>query len=313
MARVFTKDWLEQLKHRYEKPGISAPPVFRVATTSKFQPIRDEIENWFSSLPVASQEKLLINLRNPNSFIQTYNELSIAGFLLQFNYEIEYENEIEGLTPDWLVRTIDKTEFIVEVFSRVVSNKEKLQQVQISELWERLRKIPVGVGIFLRYENLSNIPKLDSGVIKKIATEVRLWLEKEKPEPNTVRTFYGVIFEIKNYNSKWFRPALAGPSSGAFVVNNEPIREGIEEKVRKYKDLTTNLNLPLIVAIVPSFDTAIDVDDIEEVLFDKELFIKRPVLSAVIGLWRDSMCNYRTAVYHNPNALYPLTEKMLKI
>ena len=313
MPLIFTEDWIKELKHRYEKPGISAPPIFHVATAEKWQPLRDEIENWFSLLSNTSQEKLLINLRNPTSFIQTYNELAIAGFLLQLGYELDYESEIDGFTPDWHVKTKDKIEFIVEVFSRIISNKEKSQQAQVSELWERLRKIPIGVGIFLRYENLSNIPKLDSGLIKRIATEAKDWLERELPEPNSIRTFYGVSFEIKSYNSKWARVVLAGPSSGAYVVNNEPIHKGIEEKVRKYKNLITNLNLPLVIAVVPSFETAIDVDDLEEILFDKELFVKRPILSAVIGLWRNSMCNYQTVVYYNYNAQNPLSENVLQV
>ncbi len=331
MVKVFEENWIEKLKQRYEKPGVSAPPVFRVATSDNWSSVRDEIENWYSHLSEPSQEKLLVNLRNPDSFIQTYNELAVAGYLLQFGYQLEYESKLNGLTPDWIVRNKDETKFIVEVFSRVVSDKVKAQQTQISELWKRLKPIPIGVGLFIRYENLSDIPKLDSSLTKRIASKVRFWLNNESPKPKTEKTFHGVSFEIMGYDSNRSHVSLAGPVGKAFPVHSEPISEEIEEKIKKYKDLSDNLNLPLVVAVVPSFETGIDVDNLEEILFGNEafavagadsgyfiredngLFTKRSILSVVIGLWRNSICNYQSAIFHNPNAQYPLPEKMLKI
>lgn len=313
MEKVFEESWIKQLKLRYNKSGISAPPVYRVATLDEWRDIRDEIENWFVQLSEFSQKKLLLNLRNPNSFLQTYNELAVAGSFLELNYDLEYESNIEGLTPDWIIKKDNETLFIVEVFSRVVPEKIGKRQTQISELWTRLKEIPIGVALFISYENLSEIPQLDSKITKNIANRVRIWLNEETPEPKTTKVFNGMVFKVLSYNSKWSHVILAGPSSGGFTVNNQPIYEGIEEKVKKYKNLLDELNLPLVVAVVPSFDTALGADDIEEVLFDRELFDKRPILSAVIGLWRNSMCNYQIAIYHNPKAVYPISEKMLKI
>lgn len=326
MPAVFENDWIEQLRDRYEKPGVTAPPVYRVATQEFWQPIRDEIEKTFGSLSKISQQKLLPKLRNPESFLQTYNELAVGGYFLQFGFRIEYERQFDRLTPDWLVSKDGEPFFLVECFTRTVSQEVESQQKAISELWQRIREIPVGVGIDISYQDQSSPVILNPALTKRIVGRLKNWLIRQEPEDGESINIEGLDFRIIYHNPKRSSPGLIGPSpSAAFVVNDLPVRTEIENKIRKYEELASALRLPLIIAITPGFETAIEVDDLENILYGEEvfqflndgtarigrrengLFGRKPGLSVLLGLWKSGF-TWRPAVFHNPDANYPVAE-----
>ncbi len=332
MQIVFEEKWIQELRERYERPGVYAPGLFRVATDTYWKYIRDEIEKWFALLSQESQVSLIKNLRNTKSFLHAYNELAVAGIFLDLGFQVEYEKECNGLTPDWLIISKDKTtSFLVEVFSRVSSKEEESRERQTSELTRRLELIPVGISLLVRYQDLSHLVELNSQLTKRVANLVSKWLtEKTRTLRETVE-FNGLVFEVIGYNKK-SHVLVAGPTSGAFVVNNMPVVENIEEKVAKYKNISETLEIPLIVAIVPSFNTAIEVDNLEEILFGNEVFVVRNdgstysyidetglfrkynILSAVIGLWRNSKgSGWSRAMFNNPDALFPFPGAVQKL
>jgi hypothetical protein len=330
MSTIFTNEWVEELVARYGKPGTVTPALFNFVTGERWQRLRDVVDARLNGLADECREKFLLNFTNPDTFRTAYNELAVAGPFIDRNFRIEYERTTDGLTPDWFVEATDGTTFLLEVFSRATSKELESWEIQTMDLWNRLGQIPVPVGLFIRCSDPLQRPRLDSGVNKQIAAEVADWLTSaDRPRASDRFEALGLSFEITYYNSKRSHVAVAGPSSGAYMVGNEPVRRAIETKVKKYEKLCRENDLPLVVGIAPSFGSAIGEEDLEHVLFgdrvmtvlsdgstsslveNNGVFARRNVLSAVIGFWSDRP-GAPTRTFYNPAANIPLSKDVLE-
>lgn len=201
--KIFTHQFLTDIKTRYEKRGVIAPPLYRFATVEEFKPLRETLQTWVDRLPNKSQVAIVRNLRNPKSFYHTYNELKIAAFLLQRYVQIEYEQEFDGVTPDWCVKNeTGHVMFIVEVLTKEVSAEDRSLSTRISELWEKIRKMEIPVGIHLGYGDEFDQRTLDSKQIKDIVIELEKWL-RSSPLLGATITIENFDIELIRYNEKY--------------------------------------------------------------------------------------------------------------
>ncbi len=328
MPSLFKEERIEQLKARYEMPGIKPPALYNFVCFEKWLPIREELDGWFQMLTTDSQEKFLVNFWNPDAFIQSYNELNAVGLFLAKGFQAHYEPVIDDLTPDWLIETKDRS-FILEVFSRLPPADIEARDRQVTDLWDRLLEIKIGANLLLSYEKLRDLPELNPQINKAIARDVRLWLSDEvNLVSGSEYATMGLTFTLASFDPRRARVGLAGPTSSAFFVDSQPVKKTLDEKVKKYAELAAMNGLSLVVGIAPSFTSGIDEEELDDILTGDEVFVvsadgsghrsrknngildKRPSLAAVIGIWRENFA-LRTIVVRNPNAELPLDEYIL--
>jgi len=328
--QVFSEEWVQKIRRRYERlPDYQRPLIYLVATSDKFQTVRDEVEQWVGELPDDEQFKVIPRLRSSRRFTQTYHELVVGNILREFGYQAEYEKALNGLTPDWYVHPSSKRTpaFIVEVLDVNVSDTTNSEQRQIRALLGRLRSIPVGVvlGIELYRAKVT----LDQKRNKMIAARIQQWLTDDVPPVGAQLSIDGIVFKIIHRDISY--PSVrALATAGMFWVNPKALRDSLETKVHRYKDLATQASIPLVIGVVADPQTGLDADDLWDVLFGQEVYevtfeestgaivegrpIRKanglfrkasPALSATIWLWGASGEWQIRAVY-NPNALNPL-------
>lgn len=179
--RVFNEKFVQQICAKYEKRSEYNRPFFYfVATDDDYQSLRTEIEDLTADLPQAAQAKVIHSLQCPKSFMQTYHELVAGNLFKRLGYHIEYEKTINGLSPDWYVHPKEKMlAYIVEVFTDYISDNNRSEQGQVSDLHGRLQQITVGVVLHISYDNeYEKEVVLNPKNNKEIIASVTHWLIK---------------------------------------------------------------------------------------------------------------------------------------
>ncbi|MFA7682046.1 MAG: hypothetical protein WCX61_03385 [Candidatus Peribacteraceae bacterium] len=95
------------------------------------------------------------------------------------------------------------------------------------------------------------------------------------------------------------------------VDDRSDIGSIVLKKVTKYKEITKEAHLPLVVCIVPNIHKYIDEQDICASLkdwhaFDLDVNPSSEYLSAVICMWHKFPSGSTFGEIHNPNAKYPI-------
>src|SRR6266446_3236375 len=99
---VFDPEWIAKQKSKYGPlPDYERPKPYWFWTSDESQGLRDLIEQWVDPLQTADRQKIISRLRQPKLFEQTRNELAVGDSLRRMGHTIEYEAELQGLTPDW--------------------------------------------------------------------------------------------------------------------------------------------------------------------------------------------------------------------
>lgn len=329
MTLVFTEDWIDTLRGRYQR-ALLKPPLYYVALEHANESVREQIEEWVTRLPDEVRNRVISLLRNPDHFVHTYHELAVGSSFERYGYRAYYEPNLEGQTPDWLVETDDKaSRFLVEVFTADPTAGDQAQARQLDELTNRLERIEIPVALILMVRG--NDVTLNSGISKEIARQVKEWLVSEPSVGKTLEV-KGIKFEILNYNPNYSKLQLA-ISVPATWVKKDSLRTNIQKKIAKYK----RLGMLIVVAVVPDFYTGLDLDDLDDVLlgqetvrvaFDKDtmevlsqvtarrsdgLFDQLPELSAVMWVCHRERGKWGYRVIRNPSAARPLQADIFMI
>src|SRR5262249_38276229 len=155
---------------------------------------------------------------------------------------------------------------------------------------------------------------------KAIVRAVRAFLQKDPPLRTDLRVDGMVISLLAR------SPNLSSVSCGfsclPFFVDGAPMVEAVREKVQKYRGVVEALSLPLVVCVVPAFNTARELPELQRAVLGDErcrlmqeggvlpwgehnrdnngLFAKYPALSAVTLV---HLTGYRAthALIHNPS------------
>ena len=329
--RVFSNEWVEGIKRRYERlPPYQRPVIYSIAVDKDRESLRSEIEAWVERLPSTSREKLIPRLRSPRNIQQSYNELAVGHTLIEFGYELEYEQQIDGLTPDWFVHSRGEAPaFVIEAFTANAPENRVADINKCGHLIARLHSIPVDVTLRINTDTTGALP--DQRESKRIKDAVERWLTSDIPTIGSRMNLSGLTFEVVRKNSNNQHVLCIGPvSSGhTFWVNTEPLKKNITDKVKKYRVLGSK-GIPLVVGIVADFFTALSRDDLENVLFgdeaiqllyeestgdvvgqrtirhDNGLFVEiDPALSAIMWVSREAG-TWKAEAIHNPGAVNPL-------
>jgi hypothetical protein len=166
-----------------------------------------------------------------------------------------------------------------------------------------------------------------------IVGAVRTWLEGGDSRIGSQFCNGGLQFEII-FRGRGFPGIQFIGFSRCVFVNPAPLRRKLKEKVEHYRDLATQNNIPLLVAVVADIRTGYDREEFENVLFghivhdvaeDKangswqvqgvrrerdSLFDEEPVLSGAIWVSRRDV-TWAMNGYANPTACRPLPPELV--
>jgi len=331
--QVFTDEWVAQLKERYgTRPAYQKPRNYFLAVEDYNQGIRLRIEEWVAALPAPVHHNLIQRLRSPKNFIHTYHELVVGDLLRRKGFDLEYEKEKDGLTPDWFVRAKGGIPaFVLEVFTSDLSLNRSSEQKQIRQLRSRLEEIPVGVALHVRSERLN--VSVDDRRCKDISDRVRRWLMENEPSEGAQLELDEFTFHVARVNKQYPNVQPIGPST-AFAVNRESLRKNLHAKIKKYRKVVKDRALPLVIGVIADFGTGLTLDDLETELqgrivdniitdstgmvvgreinkMDDGLFTMEPFLSAVVWVERVASEAWVMKAIHNTSAMNALPDGAL--
>lgn len=295
----FDEKYIELLREKERTGKLSklARPAFRLATYPKWEPPRDSINEIFKNLPTDSQSRLRKKRNVFENISQTVNEIKVGFYLVNEEYEIEHEKKIDNLTPDWFVTTKDNKNFIIEVFTRTISDKNKIESEYLTDLIALSKNIPIGACLCIKPRTKNKEIDWSDDLIIKVVTELEDWLGS-KPSLHSKKESHEIEFELWAYSEK-FNYVYYAITDGAFIVNSMPVKHNIGSKVEKYRDICNKNNLPLVVACLPSFSTGIGKEEFEEIC--DYLFNNYPNLSSIWAFIEDNV-----EIFDNPKALFPI-------
>lgn len=332
-SHVFTPEWIAQQTRRYgNSPAHARPTLYNLWTSQESAADRAVIEEWVEQVPPERRPRVISNLRSPDQFTQTYNELAVGDSLRRAEWVVEYEPEIEGLRPDWLARPRGRAPgFILEVLSSMPPAERRRHDEGWDVLRRRLEAIPSSALLYIQppFYDGSDEPILPPAGPrqKEIARNVTQWLKTNPPDGEGYE-IDGITIRFLGRNPRE-NSVDCGVGCLPFWVESDPLRDAIKEKAGKYRELSQSLGLPFVVCALPDFgsgrglrelvDAVLGVErcrlvenregrPCEEVYRANEgLFARYPTLSAVtLGDLQKHRVTH--TVLHNPSATFPLGE-----
>jgi len=331
--RVYTQDWIESLQRSFDnRLTYEHPKGYQFFTSDECQPCRDRVEEWVESLVSPEKwEGMIQRLRSPEC-IHAYNELGVGDSLRRMGYSVEYEADIQGLTPDWLVHGgQSRSRFIVEVItSNPPENRERCDAG-----WDRLRRrleeLPGDASIILKPRvELSGddpAPPPAEEQHKDICEKVHDWLGANHHEYEELETEQCVVVFCGRIEGQHHVSCSVGCSP--FLIDAAPLWEAVREKARKYRKVAQTLAIPFVVCVVPAWESGRDFNELQTAALGTEylrlfrvpgggsrcethrksngFFSKYPTLSAVsFAQWNGREFAHKPL--HNDCASCPLDE-----
>ena len=113
---IFSDDFIKQLPEIDNFYNTSVVMLCKYNTTPSIK-LRNQIELWFSLLPVEDKADILARIRSLNykEHDSAFYELLFHQYFLEEGWKIEMHPLLSGLTPDFKVVTKKNLEFYVEV------------------------------------------------------------------------------------------------------------------------------------------------------------------------------------------------------
>jgi hypothetical protein len=278
----FDEDYIKFLKAKEFAGTLAkrARPALRLAILPEWAPLRDSINSLCSNLPLDSQKKLRAKRNDLQNIWQTTNEIKVGAHLVDLNYEIEHEKKFGARTPDWFVKHKDGSRsFIIEVFTKTLSDESKLENEYLTDLSDLSKNIPIGAVLIIKPRPKNNPLAWSDEFVRTVVGDLGEWL-KSNPQPGSSVNINGLEFTLVNYSEK-FNYVHYAVSYEAFVVNTISVKNSIEEKVERYRKVCNENQLPLVIACLPDFSTAIEKEEFEEICLHGNLFQGNPELSSV--------------------------------
>jgi len=241
---VYPQRWVNKYLNMRSNDEIKGP-LYNLVTQPENEVFRNQLNEWVNLLPKSAQNKIIPNLQNDNTLIEAYNELRVGDILRRQKYTLEYEKKIDDLTPDWYALDNNNIPFLVEVFSYRSSAVIQLFNKWLADLRDKLRQIPIRVGIHLEsFPNPLEAFKIDFRPTRNtiLAQELEVWLN-QKPKAGETKIFKDMIITILNWNQNYTGIILHGPGYGIWIDEGS-LREKIEAKVNKYSGIVQKYGLP---------------------------------------------------------------------
>lgn len=200
------------------------------------------------------------NICDSGRFVPTYNETAVASILLDAFAVVEYEPNLNGQTPDLVVRSNDgAVRLIVEVANRLLPEAADANAKRWEQLRGRLHRWAAPWLVRgIRMDGSNEAPTADA--IRPIATLLGPWLSRAdavQADACQIGDFRFVILQ-----------RLPGSHADLLIPHSElwstsdRLAPAITEKVNKYASLCTDLGVPLVVVVAADPRSSVTVDTV---------------------------------------------------
>ncbi len=324
---VFAEAYLEKLRRRWStRDERDWPLVARIALLDYRSDDRDWIEASVDQMHPADQPKMIQNLQTEKQFITAYNELVVgqlfANLGLNPRYEAEFETANGKRTPDWYLG--GSTPIVCDVFTAGLVQARDADETSVREIEARLSEIKAAYTIGLQVENGGDI---DPRGRRDITTGATQWLAAQPQQGDTLRIGRALL-EVMLVGGDRVDVITMEPMH---IVETPPkLAENFDEKTKRYAPL----GLPLVAAAVKHHRAEIHIEDVEDTLLGKLVYVSRetasgrivegeervpngifssrPDLSAAIWIEPHHLPEPVIKVWVNPSANRPVPTDLLK-
>lgn len=272
-ARRFGPDFVaEQLRRFEDRPPERRSLSYDIAVGDEYAPWRDWLDDQLALLPAKEAAAFAGKLWHDQWFWPGIIELGAGAALRAAGQNVDYERAWQGLTPDWTVLGPDgQPQALVEVLTDSPSQALAGQIRAWHALVERIKAIPVPVVLALAPSTAGPSVAPDARTAKAITLGLSRFLLAGS-EDAEFRT-HGYTFQIQGdrRTGGLLRPPgdstiLVPPSGLAGVVTATTLVERIDAKVKKYRAIAQEADLPLIVAAGAHRFTGVGVAQLDHLL-----------------------------------------------
>jgi len=238
-AALFSKHASKLASHR--------PDHFALATDPERERQRAWANRTLGNLDPHGAETLFRNLQTPGRFLQSYNELAVAGILQTAGMKLAYEPEIKGKTPDLVALDAgNRPSHIIEVLNRRRPKPVDAADRRWDELTDRFARIhePWRLRV-ARISGDRTGPYADVAI--HLVQETERWLAS-----NPIAVGQGSA--IGDYT---FLVVAKSPGTDLELltpveevwVDSDALAEDIREKASRYAGLAGELDVPMVVVV----------------------------------------------------------------
>jgi hypothetical protein len=137
---------------RIERQSDAVPEHFRSAlwlhaTHPDLGAFRSWLDDQLRNLETAVRQSFLSRLRDEQRYTQALAEIATGYALRQPGYTVEFEPDLNGLTPDLLVTDPSGRRLIVEIWRRGLPQVVATRNKQWGLLARQLQRVPVALAV----------------------------------------------------------------------------------------------------------------------------------------------------------------------
>jgi hypothetical protein len=245
---VFTEELREQYLRDYGSHlPANRPECFALATAEDRQAQRQWVNAALRLLPEPGRSSIFGHLLNSRRFLQSYHELAVGDILMDAGYQVEYEPDLGGFTPDLVARNPDGTvRAIFEVANRLLPKKVDAEARGWEHVRSRILRIPIPWLIQVSREDGSTAAP-DVNAEKWIAHELQRCLSASDLTVGDSfqgeRCFWTVVQQLPGTHAD-----LVIPRREVWANSDKEVAP-ITQKVNTYAPLVTKLGVPFIVVV----------------------------------------------------------------
>ncbi|PYP49523.1 MAG: hypothetical protein DMD39_11990 [Gemmatimonadetes bacterium] len=254
----------------------------------------ERIERWFRELKAPEERKrpLYGNLREvaPRNFWSGLYELMTDRIFREQGWISNYEPDIEGRTPDFLVECpeIDNYRFVAEVMTASQGSEADEQERMLYAVASELDKLEHRIGVFVESvclpDDTPNFDQLRARVTEWLDTcdasqESSLALEPPK---------YPIALRLSTIPQLRLHPAPIVEGirmPGGLIESDLRIRAEIERKIRRYQAVKA-LKLPFVIFVWEGDWLQVNETSIEWALFGRDQLVRQRQRGQIISEWR---------------------------
>lgn len=257
------------VKRYGKRPPEARQLTYDIAVQDEYAQWREWLDDQLALLPDQVGGALARKVWLDEHFWPVNFELAAGAGLRQAGLHVVYEKSWDGLSPDWTVLSdAGKPLALVEVHTDMPTAQTYGRMRAWHGLVERIKEIPVPV--LLQLASTKPVPPPTARTAKKIAQD----LKRELLSGSSAITFWtqGYTFLVMHdprhqvISTLGMHACFDPPSSRAGSVTAQRLMEGIEEKVRKYRGLADQYEVPLIVAVGAHRFTGVTLEHLDDVL-----------------------------------------------
>jgi hypothetical protein len=264
---------LEQRRKFGKNPPEQRQLTYDIAVNDDCAPWRQWLDDQFALLPAHVADAMARRIWLDEHFWPVNFELATGAGLRAVGLNVAYEQDWDGVTPDWTVLSEDgKPLAFVEVHTDQPPPSTFSQMRAWHGLVERIKAIPVAVVLQLASSG-GLVPPPDAGTAKRIAKDLKNKMLKQ-PAANMFLSYgyrFLVMGDLRRGGQQMVSPlgmhaCFVPPSSRAGPVSAQRLMERVEEKVHTYRGLAEAYGVPLIVAVGAHRFTGVTLEHVKDML-----------------------------------------------